>query len=40
LGGSWIAPRDLVKKQDWTEITNNARQATEIAAKARSREIA
>ena len=40
LGGSWIAPRDLVKKQDWTAITVNARQASEIVAKARSREIA
>ena len=40
LGGSWIAPRDLVKKQDWTAITVNARQASEIVAKARPREIA
>ena len=30
LGGSWIAPRDLIARQDWTAITGNARNATRI----------
>ena len=29
VGGSWIAPRDLIRKHDWETITANARQATE-----------
>ncbi len=28
VGGSWIAPRDLIQKGDWKTITANARQAT------------
>jgi 2-dehydro-3-deoxyphosphogluconate aldolase/(4S)-4-hydroxy-2-oxoglutarate aldolase len=27
IGGSWIAPRDLIAKRDWTTIENNAREA-------------
>ncbi len=27
VGGSWIAPRDLIKRQDWKTITRNAREA-------------
>ncbi|MFZ9937324.1 MAG: bifunctional 4-hydroxy-2-oxoglutarate aldolase/2-dehydro-3-deoxy-phosphogluconate aldolase [Luteolibacter sp.] len=27
VGGSWIAPRDLIKCQDWETITRNAREA-------------
>jgi 2-dehydro-3-deoxyphosphogluconate aldolase/(4S)-4-hydroxy-2-oxoglutarate aldolase len=27
VGGSWIAPRDLIKRHDWQTITRNARQA-------------
>lgn len=29
LGGSWIAKRDLIQKQDWAAITANARAARE-----------
>jgi len=28
VGGSWIAPRDLIQKGDWKTITAKARQAT------------
>lgn len=35
LGGSWIAPRELIIKQDWEAITNNARRATQIIARVR-----
>jgi 2-dehydro-3-deoxyphosphogluconate aldolase/(4S)-4-hydroxy-2-oxoglutarate aldolase len=27
IGGSWLAPRDLVKSGSWREITELARQA-------------
>jgi 2-dehydro-3-deoxyphosphogluconate aldolase/(4S)-4-hydroxy-2-oxoglutarate aldolase len=27
VGGSWIAPRDLVRKRDWSTVTRHARQA-------------
>jgi 2-dehydro-3-deoxyphosphogluconate aldolase/(4S)-4-hydroxy-2-oxoglutarate aldolase len=27
IGGSWIAPRDLIKAQEWDKITSNARVA-------------
>ena len=33
VGGSWIAPRDLIRKRDWETITRNARQATGKLAK-------
>ena len=29
VGGSWIAPRDLIQKKAWNAITDNARRATE-----------
>jgi 2-dehydro-3-deoxyphosphogluconate aldolase / (4S)-4-hydroxy-2-oxoglutarate aldolase len=29
IGGSWIAPRDLIQKQDWPAITERAQQATQ-----------
>lgn len=32
IGGSWIAPRDLIKDRNWKQITANARQAMKIAA--------
>lgn len=35
LGGSWIAPRELIAKRDWGAITNNARLATQIIARVR-----
>ncbi len=31
IGGSWIAPKDLISKKDWKAITENSRQAREIA---------
>ncbi len=35
LGGSWLAPRDLILKQDWQTITANARHASGIAKRLR-----
>jgi 2-dehydro-3-deoxyphosphogluconate aldolase/(4S)-4-hydroxy-2-oxoglutarate aldolase len=32
IGGSWIAPRDLIKARDWAAITANARGACSLAA--------
>lgn len=29
IGGSWIAPRDLVRQKNWRQITMNAREAAE-----------
>ena len=30
VGGSWLAPRDLIQRRDWPQITENARRAAEI----------
>lgn len=30
IGGSWIAPRDLIKAEDWTAITAKAREAVSL----------
>jgi 2-dehydro-3-deoxyphosphogluconate aldolase/(4S)-4-hydroxy-2-oxoglutarate aldolase len=30
IGGSWIAPKDLIKAQDWKEITRRAKEAKDI----------
>jgi len=30
IGGSWIAPKELIKAQDWKEITRRAKEAKEI----------
>jgi 2-dehydro-3-deoxyphosphogluconate aldolase/(4S)-4-hydroxy-2-oxoglutarate aldolase len=30
VGGSWIAKRDVIQKNDWKAITNHARQATDV----------
>jgi 2-dehydro-3-deoxyphosphogluconate aldolase/(4S)-4-hydroxy-2-oxoglutarate aldolase len=35
LGGSWLAPRDVIRKQDWQTITANAREATNLVAQVR-----
>lgn len=35
LGGSWIAPRNLIQKQDWTVITERAREVAAIVKKVR-----
>lgn len=36
LGGSWIAPRELIQKKDFTEITARARRARELVIKTRA----
>jgi 2-dehydro-3-deoxyphosphogluconate aldolase/(4S)-4-hydroxy-2-oxoglutarate aldolase len=36
LGGSWIAPRDLITAGNWAEIRNRARTAIRIAHETRS----
>ncbi len=33
IGGSWIAPRKLIQQQNWDQITENARRATNISRK-------
>jgi len=30
VGGSWIAKRDVIQKNDWKTITNNAHQASQV----------
>ena len=35
VGGSWIAKRDVIQKNDWKTITNNARQASEVVKSVR-----
>ncbi|MES2593712.1 MAG: bifunctional 4-hydroxy-2-oxoglutarate aldolase/2-dehydro-3-deoxy-phosphogluconate aldolase [Verrucomicrobiota bacterium] len=35
LGGSWLAPKDLIAKGDWAAITQLAREATEIVKQVR-----
>lgn len=35
LGGSWLAPRDLIQRQDWAAITANARQAADLVTRVR-----
>lgn len=36
IGGSWIAPRDLIKANDWATITAKARGAAALAAASQS----
>jgi len=36
IGGTWIAEAKLIKEKKWAEITRNAREIVEIAAKYRS----
>jgi 2-dehydro-3-deoxyphosphogluconate aldolase/(4S)-4-hydroxy-2-oxoglutarate aldolase len=38
LGGSWIAPRDLIQQKDWKTIHKNAREAREIVEQVRKGE--
>ena len=35
LGGSWLAPRDVIQRQDWATITVNARHASDLVARVR-----
>ncbi len=37
VGGSWLAPRELIGGQQWTEITQRAREARSIADQCRRR---
>jgi 2-dehydro-3-deoxyphosphogluconate aldolase/(4S)-4-hydroxy-2-oxoglutarate aldolase len=36
VGGSWLAPQDLIQQQNWPEITRRAQQARQIADRTRS----
>ncbi len=36
IGGSWLAPRDVIAARDWDTITRTAREATTLLAEARS----
>jgi 2-dehydro-3-deoxyphosphogluconate aldolase/(4S)-4-hydroxy-2-oxoglutarate aldolase len=38
VGGSWLAPRQLIQQQDWSSITANAQQATQIVQQAGRRD--
>jgi 2-dehydro-3-deoxyphosphogluconate aldolase/(4S)-4-hydroxy-2-oxoglutarate aldolase len=38
LGGSWLAPRELILKQDWQTITENARAVKEMVNRLRGGE--
>ena len=35
VGGSWLAPRELIKQQDWQQVTDNALQATQLVQRIR-----
>ena len=35
IGGSWLAPREVIQRKDWAAITENARQASAIVKKVR-----
>ena len=37
LGGSWLAPRDLIQAEQWDRIEANARDAAAIVGEIRSR---
>ncbi|RKX32309.1 MAG: keto-deoxy-phosphogluconate aldolase [Verrucomicrobia bacterium] len=37
LGGSWLAPRDVIKGEQWSQITDNARAASDLVRQARSK---
>jgi 2-keto-3-deoxy-6-phosphogluconate aldolase len=37
LGGSWLAPRDLIQAEKWDQIEANARAAAEVVKQVRSR---
>lgn len=36
VGGSWLAPRDLLEAEDWLAIANRARQVVELAKASRT----
>ena len=35
LGGSWLAPRDLIRSRDWAGLTSLAREASDLVNRAR-----
>lgn len=35
VGGSWLAPKDVIRAKDWKTITKNAREATELVKEVR-----
>ncbi len=35
LGGSWLAPRELIQRRDWTAVKNNARELSDIVNRVR-----
>jgi 2-dehydro-3-deoxyphosphogluconate aldolase/(4S)-4-hydroxy-2-oxoglutarate aldolase len=35
LGGSWLAPRELIQRRDWSAVTNNARELSDIVNRVR-----
>jgi 2-dehydro-3-deoxyphosphogluconate aldolase/(4S)-4-hydroxy-2-oxoglutarate aldolase len=37
LGGSWLAPRDLISQEQWAQITENARTAADIVRQVRAK---
>jgi 2-dehydro-3-deoxyphosphogluconate aldolase/(4S)-4-hydroxy-2-oxoglutarate aldolase len=37
LGGSWLAPRDLINGEQWSQITDNARAASDLVRQTRSK---
>jgi 2-dehydro-3-deoxyphosphogluconate aldolase/(4S)-4-hydroxy-2-oxoglutarate aldolase len=37
LGGSWLAPRELIQKRDWPAISRRARQVSELVNRIRPR---
>ena len=36
IGGSWIAKQDMIKAQNWAQITKNAQEITDLIKKIRS----
>jgi 2-dehydro-3-deoxyphosphogluconate aldolase/(4S)-4-hydroxy-2-oxoglutarate aldolase len=36
LGGSWLAPRELIASENWAAVTANAKKASEIVKATRS----
>jgi 2-dehydro-3-deoxyphosphogluconate aldolase/(4S)-4-hydroxy-2-oxoglutarate aldolase len=35
VGGSWLGPRELIRKKDWDQISRNCEAASEIIARLR-----
>jgi 2-dehydro-3-deoxyphosphogluconate aldolase/(4S)-4-hydroxy-2-oxoglutarate aldolase len=35
IGGSWLAPKDVIKAKDWAKLTDNAQKATALVRLAR-----